>query len=84
MGKERSERIKIVCRDMWDPYLHAFGKYIPKTTVVFDKFHVRKLINEAMDRVRREEQRKLQEKNIFFLKKTKYIFLKNPENLTER
>ena len=69
---------------MWDPYLHAIWKYIPKATVVFDKFHVRKLINEAMDRVRKEEQRKLQEKNIFFLKKTKYIFLKNPENLTER
>lgn len=84
MGGERLERIKIVCCDMWDPYLHAISKYLPRATVVFDKFHVRKLINEAMDRVRRQEQRKLQEDNISLLKKTRYIFLKNPENLTER
>ena len=50
---------------------------------MFDKFHVRKLVNEVMDRVKRQEQRKLQEKNISLLKKTKYIFSKNPENLTE-
>ncbi len=50
-----------------------------ESTVTFDKFHVMKLMNEAVDQVRREEQ-----SNNFILKKTRYIWLKNPENLTHK
>ena len=47
--------------------------------VHFDKFNVPKILNEAVDKVRREEQGLRPE-----LKKTRYIWLKNPINLKER
>jgi hypothetical protein len=37
----------------------------------------------AVDEVRREEARELKDKDPGVLKKTRYIFLKNPENLTD-
>ena len=45
--------------------------------ITFDKFHVIKLANEAVDQVRREEAR-----SNYQIKGRRYIFLKNVENLT--
>ena len=47
------------------------------STITFDKFHVVKIINEALDEVRRQEQKDRPE-----LKKTRFAWLKNPPNLT--
>jgi len=54
------------------------GKHFPEACLTFDKFHVLKIINEAVDEVRRQEQQSRPE-----LKRTRYIWLKNPENLKE-
>jgi len=51
----------------------------PRTKITYDKFYVMKNINEAVDQVRREERYENE-----FLKRTRYIWLKNPENLTKR
>ena len=51
----------------------------PNATTVIDKFHVIKHANEAVDAVRKEEV-----KTNPLLKKTKYIWLKNSDNLTEK
>jgi transposase len=72
-------RIDVVCCDMWDPYLNGLGKHISQAAIVFDRFHVMVQINQAIERVRREEQ----QANAA-LKKTRYIWLKNPKNLTEK
>ncbi len=48
----------------------------PNAHLTFDKFHVLKILNEAVDEVRRNEQ-----KNHPELARTRYIWLKNPENL---
>ena len=47
--------------------------------VTFDKFHVMKAVNKAVDQVRRNEQSDNKE-----LKKTRYIWLKNKNNLTKK
>lgn len=72
-------RIDVVCCDMWDPYLNGLGKHISQAAIVFDRFHVMVQINQAIERVRREEQHRNAA-----LKKTRYIWLKNPKNLTEK
>ena len=46
--------------------------------ITFDKFHVIKLANEAVDEVRRQEA-----KNNFQIKGRRYIFLKNVDRLTQ-
>jgi transposase len=73
------EKIDVVCCDMWDPYLNGLGRHIPQARVVFDRFHVMVQINQALESVRREEQR-----TNAALKETRFIWLKNPKNLSER
>lgn len=54
-------------------------EHLPNGEITFDKFHIVKIINKAVDTVRKEE---VNENAI--LKKTKYIFLKNESNLTKK
>ncbi len=83
-GKDNLKNIKGVCCDMWDPYLKAVKEYIPDALVVFDKFHlVRHLLNAVND-VRKHEAESLKKTNPELLKGTRYIWLKNPWNLTDK
>lgn len=55
-------------------FISGCEKYIPSTAITFDRFHVTKEINKAMDDVRKNERR-----GNFDLKGHKYLFLKgNP------
>jgi len=61
-------------------YVSLFVDLVCRRVVfTFDKFHVVKLINEAVDTVRQAEQKSRAE-----LKKSRYLWLKNPRNLSER
>ncbi len=83
-GEERSRRIQGVCCDMWNPYITVIQECAPQAVIVFDKFHIVKHLNEAVDKVRRKEAAILQSMNDESLKNTRYIWLKNPENLTAK
>ena len=76
--------VKGVCCDMWKPYTDILEKELPDATIVFDKFHLISHLNRAVDDVRREEARELKKSNPELLKSTRYIWLKNPENLTDK
>jgi transposase len=83
-GEERCKAIKAVCCDMWQPYIDVMEEMLPEAVMVFDKFHIVRHLGDAVDKVRREEARKLKgEGREEILSKTRYIFLKNPENLTD-
>jgi len=68
-----------VCCDMSPAFISGAEEQFPQAHLTFDKFHVLKIINEAVDEVRRQEQASRPE-----LTKTRYVWLKNPENLTVR
>ena len=53
--------VKTVAMDMWEPYIQVTEAYVPQGAekIAFDKFHVASHLGEAIDRVRRQEQRKL-------------------------
>jgi transposase len=72
------EQITEVCCDMSPAFIAGVEKHFPQANITFDKFHVMKLVNEAVDQVRREEQ-----KDVHVLKKTRYLWLKNESNLSE-
>ncbi len=77
--------IKYVCSDMWPAYLKVIKKKLPKAIHVLDRFHIVKKLNEAVDEVRREEAKKLKADGFEpILKDSRYCFLKNEENLTEK
>lgn len=69
--------IENISCDMSPAFIKGVNNYFPDAQITFDKFHVIKNINEAVDKVRREE---LKENEL--LKGTRYIWLKNPKNLT--
>jgi transposase len=69
-------QIEQVCCDMSPAFIRGIEDTFPGSSITFDKFHVMKIINEAVDEVRRTEQKTRLE-----LKKTRCGWLKNPENL---
>lgn len=72
-----------VCTDMWRAYLKVINAKLLNAVHILDRFHIVKLLNEAVDQVRRQEAAKLRKQGIDLLKGMKYNFLKRPENLTE-
>jgi len=72
------EEVKVVTSDMTHGFRNAMKREFTSSTVIVDKFHVVKMVNDGVDNVRKREAREGK-----IEKKTKYIWLKNPENLTE-
>lgn len=77
LNESQRSRIKHITMDMWKPFINCAEKILPQASIVHDNFHIMKYLNKGVD-----ETRKLEVKNREELKKTKYIFLKNPDNLT--
>lgn len=73
----KPEQITELTMDMSPAFIAGAAAQLPNASVTFDKFHVIQALNKAQDEVRRLEQSKNP-----LLKKTRYIWLKNPENLT--
>ena len=77
-GGSRENITDISC-DMSPAFIKGVRENLPEANITFDKFHILKIINEGVDKVRRAEV-----KDNPLLKGTRYIFLKNDVNLTER
>lgn len=73
------EQVKHVSMDMSPSFISGTMQHFPEAEIHFDRFHVVKLLNEAMDKVRQLERKEHDE-----LKGHKYTFLKNPENLSNK
>jgi len=84
LGEDRCEHIEAVCCDMWAPYVDTIKERLPDALLVFDKFHIVRHLLDAVDKVRREEAQKLKSEDPELLKKSRYIWLKNPWNLTDK
>lgn len=69
-------QIREVCCDLSPAFILGVQTAFEKARLTFDKFHLVKLVNNAVDEVRREEAKTRPE-----LLKTRYFWLKNPENL---
>lgn len=83
-GETLQGRVIAVCCDMWQPYIDMIKEHFPDAVLVFDRFHITQHLMRAVDEVRREEAAELKKTNPELLKRTRYIWLKNPENLTDR
>ena len=71
------EQITDAAIDMSKAFIKGIKEQLPNAVTTFDKFHLIKLMNEALGKIRAEEAKQFPE----FLRKSRYIFLKNPENL---
>ena len=82
LGPERAASIELVSIDMSAAYEKAVREALPHAQIVFDRFHVAKLANEAVTEVRRAEMHKLAKEDKKWLKGTRWILLKRPAKRT--
>ena len=76
-------KIQAVATDMGQAYISAVLEHLPGVPLMFDHFYVVKLMNDALTNIGRDLHRELQDvmhKEV--LKGTRWILLKNPENLS--
>ena len=71
--------------DRWNPCVATTQAWVPvaDAKIVFDKFHVLRIVNEAVDKVRRQEHKVLKGGGDERLKGTKHLWLANEENVPE-
>lgn len=80
----QKKQIKAIAMDMWDPYIKAVKVYCPRARIVFDQFHVVREYGKTLDKIRNQEFRVAQQQDKTYFKGTKYLLLKNRENLKEK
>jgi transposase len=83
LPSEVAGKIEAAAIDMWPAFIKAVGDMLPDADIVFDRFHISKHLNEAVDKVRRSEHKTLLAEGRNDLSGSKYSWLKADENLTE-
>ena len=73
------EQVKQISMDLSPAFIAGAAESFPEAQITFDRFHVVKLLNEAMNQVRMIER-----KEHDALKGHKYTFLKNRVNLSDK
>lgn len=83
--EDQRQGVQAVAMDMWENYMKAAKIYVPLADIVHDKFHCSRELGKAVDSVRKKEHRELKAENEgeSVLNKTKYLWLKNPDNWTD-
>ncbi|MEB2783158.1 transposase [Algoriphagus persicinus] len=82
---EQLEKVGAISMDIrhgaqvWKAFIHTAQEILLNASIVHDRFHLVKYLNDAIDKVLRREVKQQQE-----LKNSRYTLLKNPENLTEK
>jgi len=80
---QRSQ-IEAVAMDMWRAFESSAKANASQADIVYDRFHVSKHLNEAVDKVRRKENKALQQLDDDSLKGTKQLWLFAPENMPRK
>jgi transposase len=78
------DKVAAVAVDMWKPFMSAIETTLPEADIVHDKFHIVSYLSDAVDDVRRKEHKDLMIDGSDILKGTRYTWLRNPENWTEK
>jgi len=83
--REELAAIEAIAMDMWDPYIAATKAYVPDADnkIVFDRYHATTQVTKAVDKVRRREHKVLAKQGDLRLLGTKYLWLRNEENVPE-
>ena len=79
----KPDEVKDTTCDLAHGYRNAMKEAFPKARTTVDKFHVMKMAGDAVDEIRRRELRSRDIKKNNALNKTRYLWLKNRDNLTE-
>ena len=83
LKKLKRSKLKIVTMDMANSYYSWISENFPNANIVFDHFHVIKLMNDKLDSVRRRLTAKMDDYQRKQIKGLRFLFLMNKEDLPE-
>jgi len=85
LSADQRSSIRSVSMDMWPSYINATLEHVPgaESKICFDRFHVMQHLSRAIDEVRKSEHRMLHASGDDRLKRTKYLWLQNPDRMSE-
>ena len=80
------ENVDAISLDMWSPFINACREKLPDADekMVFDRFHIMRHVLDAVDKVRKQEHKALMKAGDATLVQSKYLWLTNPENMTDK
>lgn len=83
LSEEQKAGVTAIAMDMWDPYVNSTRRHLPEadSKIVFDKFHIAKHLSEAVDQVRRRENKQLRAAGDDRLAGTRYDWLRHPAGM---
>jgi transposase len=75
-----AKQISEVCQDLSEAFLSGALEHLPDAEITFDRYHVKAQLTKAVDEIRRAEKAEHGE----LLKRSRYLWLRRPQNLTDR
>ena len=85
LGPRKCRRIRLAVMDMWKPFRASVltQGHAPRAGILYDKFHILKHLNDALDKVRKSEYARLSGEDRRFIKGQKYTLLSHWANLSQ-
>jgi transposase len=84
LGPKKRRKVQLGVMDMWKAFYNSTRRNTPQAAILFDKFHVLRHLQEALDKVRKKEYARLSGKDRRFIKGQKYTLLSRRKNLTTK
>lgn len=84
LSQQQRSNIKIVCMDFWDPFIKNIKENLSHATIVFDRYHLKKHLNDCIDSFRRAMVREADKDQKSYIKNKRWILLKNQQNHTSK
>ena len=81
---EQRKKIQVVCTDMWDPYILSVRTHLPHAALILDRFHLKKHLNDCIDKLRRAMVNEASKEQKKILKKKRWVLLKNQNHHTQK
>jgi transposase len=82
LGNKQADKVRLAVMDMWKPFRTSTQNNAPNADILFDKFHVLRHLNEALDKIRKTEYARVTGKQRIFIKGQKYVLLSHKKNLS--
>ena len=77
------KNVEVVTMDMWSVYRQVVAAQLPGRAVVVDKFHVVRMANDAIERIRKRIRRELEPKTRIKMKNERFVLLKRYHELSD-
>jgi transposase len=79
--RRKARKLQAIAMDMSSAFSSAVEEHLPDVAIVFDRYHVSALMNQAIEDLRREQQSQLDEQGKKTLQGTRFLLLRNYETL---